>query len=167
MKVEISPRGSGKTYRMVADIVNKLMTNIHAQIIVFVPSIESYDIIKTKVLSIYPDARIQKGTSMEDGGINTFRYFDEFERIGFLDIEEVLDSDYFCTSPIKKRNIKRDDLTHDFLINLIKRNNFIYENHMINALSSMVDKNVLRIASENMPADRFDLEYLGIFIEYN
>lgn len=156
MYLEISPRGSGKTWRLVNHADKLLNDTVCGHICVFGPNEKGSEIIKRRLLDRgHREDRIL--TTWSDNSIQN--YFDEFDRSEskFLD-----KSGYYVTTASKMRKIGVED-SGDFLLQLLGLNHFCYSSYCYPSM--LLDNHLLEESKKSMPKEQFDREFLNIFWE--
>lgn len=173
MYIEISPRRTGKTTRLIEDVVVKASNG--AQCIIITLNYSMRDIIRDMIdevkeykwmvePKIYTDSFMCGVDWQKVFSPDSYVYFDEFD---FMKMEiSVLKNGYYCTTASKKRtynDIKEfyDGKRHDNLLNLLKCNNGQHTSYMssieviqrVHAIKTIHDK------------ERFDVEINNHWME--
>jgi len=170
MYIELSGRGSGKTYRAGVDIVNWISGSTHNIAVLKAPSkrqammMSEYakDVsprIASKRILWWNDFKRNEGKYKD---VNKKFYFDEFDMTP-LSSEHLFDNGYYATTPLRFRKIK-DFKSGDFLYDLLKYNNFIYCNRSLTS-SELLHKNYFYEEMERIGEKEVLREYFAQFLE--
>ncbi len=128
--IEISPRATGKTFRLIKAVKTYLKRFPKNKAYIFTYSERgakrlSEKINNTRAICASYQTLFSQGHS-RTGTKNTRRFFEEFDYYILSELHlKVRKSDYFVTSPARIRT-KADFKKNDFLLALLKRNNWVY-----------------------------------------
>ena len=168
--LEISGRGTAKSYALVQDII---ANQVSKTFIAYVncPSLRmtKYIIEKVKYYGgdetrVIPFLKVQElsGKNL----INSKLYFDDFDWNGNLKVEDIKDikiDTYYCSSPSRKRDITEFSVETDVLAKLIEMNNgIVFKRNFINKWS---DARCIKDAKSALTAEQFDLEYCANYLK--
>lgn len=161
MYLEISPRGSGKTYRLIKDAANFLQENPDKNIGVNAMSLRAAKSIQDKLFKL--------GHSREKILLNKIlpiaskNYYDDFEWFESKSLPISIGmSDYYCTSIRKKRKYGQEREPFDFLLSLIEANKGKY---VCFHNFYFADLELIERAKKDISKDHFDTEFLNHLFE--
>lgn len=161
MYLEISPRGTGKTYRLIQDATNFLQENPDENIGVNAMSFRAAKIIQ--------DQLVKLGHSREKILLNKIlpvaskNYYDDFEWFKSEGLPiSIGKNDYYCTSIRKKRKYGQKREPFDFLLSLIEANKGKY---VCFHNFYFTDLEFVEHTKKNMRQDHFDTQLLNHLFE--
>lgn len=165
MYLEISPRATGKTYRLIQHAHKFLTSSVDSKVNIHCRHIRQATFIHDKLIELgHRKERIKLNLTTEPGNQNYFDDFDynpQYISPYFIDL-----NGYYCTSIAKKRKLGKEDET-DFLLNLIKANSGQYTSYYFTyeQQSRMLDKIRVSLEKDALKKDAFEREFLNQLFE--
>jgi hypothetical protein len=159
--LEISPRGTGKTHRLIKSAIQYLEENSKNKVNIVSPSNRNAIRIKKQIGEYFKNRVFTNENMISDMETYIKCFYDEFDFNSNL--KEVDCWGYYCTTPRFIRNLDNLD-KNDFLIKLIKATNGLIHNYSY--LHVLDDHFISDIIKEKDRTNKqFQTEYLGKWYE--
>jgi len=171
MYLEISPRGSGKTHRLINRISYDFSKDFRSYAAVCTSSQRQYKHILKKLEKMGINTRDViyykniKNANKKDKEImsknNIKYYFDEFDFIEGLNGNDIYENGYYVTTSSRERNLL-EDLSGDFLFKLMRRNEGKHVSYNTVAMFGQDYYNeIIKDVNIEMEQSMFDREFLN------
>jgi hypothetical protein len=164
MYLEISPRASGKTFRLITAIETELANNPRGIVSLNTPSFRAFKAVREELKKGFQHRLVYRDKEASDLNPVVRRFYDEFDLIGGLGNNDIHETGYYVTTAARTRKIEELDFEGDFLLKLLFRNAFRYESKMISLDSSLYTPELLANGREKMKIEDFNREYLNQWI---
>jgi thymidine kinase len=161
--IELSPRGAGKTFRLVKHAIEFLENDIKNKVNIVSPSNRTSNYIKEKLGKRFKSRVLINKNIKSNSDKNIKTYYEEFDYNDKL--KNIDKCGYYCSSVAKIRNLTKLD-NNDFLIKLLNCNGGQYSSYMIVGIDEMNgDKFFEMFTEEEKHSEGFQLEFLNKWME--
>jgi translation elongation factor P/translation initiation factor 5A len=172
--LEISSRQSGKTQRIIDDILNKCLNEKYKPAVICFNSSNMKNVKNRLKQTTISDSRLNSivfinmsaFTTIDVPTESTDIYFDEFDHMNHDNVMKIINiltstpNLYFYTTPAKKRKLEHifysDKIPNDILIKLLKVNKYKYDKHINKKMEEH---------KQSLSATQYELEALANFLE--